>query len=73
MKYKRGIIFIVIILLLYFTSSYAPPIKGIVGKAIAEDNSKNFSFENAILTRVVDGDTIEALVGMKPGKYALMA
>ena len=62
MRYKRVLLFFVILVVLYFIANSGIPMKGMVGKAIAEDKKQDFSFENAILTRVVDGDTIEAQV-----------
>jgi endonuclease YncB( thermonuclease family) len=62
MKYKRGLLFVGVIILLYMISSYAPPMKGVVGKAIEADKKQDFEMQTAVLLRVVDGDTIEAQV-----------
>lgn len=54
MKIKRLLIFILIIILLSLFSVYYPKIQGMTGKAVEEYYPK----EQAILERVIDGDTI---------------
>lgn len=71
MQYKRAVFFVGIIILLYVISSYSPSMKGVVGKAILNEREQEFGFETATLLRVVDGDTIEALVENETWKIRL--
>lgn len=69
MKSKRIIIFFLIILLLTTFSILYPNLQKLTGHALTSDYYKT---EQATLTRVVDGDTIEAQVGEEIWKIRLL-
>jgi endonuclease YncB( thermonuclease family) len=61
MAAKRFLIFLFVILLLGLLSFFYPQIQELTGQA-ATSTSTEYPKEPAVLIRVVDGDTIHALV-----------